>query len=164
MISLICTISIFGSGIEVYFILIILGLPLYFLFRTFFKRLVKNVRIRIVLTWTTTIILSFILYAAIISILFWPDSYYPDRRFDKAKWGTNKDERYEYSKNIIESRILIGKTRSQVKKLLGIANQSGSDSWVYILGFKPGIGFIDPSALEIDFKNGKVIKVQEYEQ
>ena len=56
--------------------------------------------------------------------------------------------------------MLIGKTKSEVRGLLGEeGNSMESDRWEYYLGFVPGIANIDPDYLEIEFKNGRVVSV-----
>jgi hypothetical protein len=58
--------------------------------------------------------------------------------------------------------MLIGKSKAEVRRLLGgNGNNSGnseSDDWYYTLGFKPSA--IDPSSLDVVFKNGKVTAVE----
>ena len=51
----------------------------------------------------------------------------------------------------------------EVKHLLGDEYQeSGRDRWSYYLGFRPQLFGIDPDYLDIDFKNGRVIKVVQH--
>jgi hypothetical protein len=59
--------------------------------------------------------------------------------------------------------MLIGKTKEEVRQILGDEeNKDESDNWIYELGFKPGFANIDPDILEIEFKNGKVEKVEQH--
>ena len=91
-------------------------------------------------------------------------SYHPTHDFDKEKWFANKEKRYELSKNIIDSKMLIGKTKSEVRQILGDeSNTDASDYWYYYLGFRPGFANIDPDVLDIEFKDGKVIKVGQHQ-
>jgi hypothetical protein len=91
-------------------------------------------------------------------------NYYPHRDFNKQQWLKNKETRYEYSKDIIESNILIGKTKAQVISILGDAgNLNTDDTWYYGLGYKPELFNIDPSSLAINFKNGKVVNVEQHD-
>lgn len=70
------------------------------------------------------------------------------------------EKRYEMSKNLIESQMLIGKTKAEIKQLLGASNDPDeNNNWNYYLGMKPGIISIDPDILEIEFKDGKAVKV-----
>ena len=119
----------FGISIEVYFIILILAIPTFFIWR-----------------WIFSI------------------SYYPSKDFDRQKWISDKEKRYELSEEIIESEMLIGKTKAEVKQILGDEeNTDDSDLWNYYLGFKPQLFGIDPDVLVIEFKNGIVIKVGQHE-
>lgn len=152
--------SIFGISLEVYIILIILGIPVFFLWRWVFRRYIRAERTRKIATWTATIFTTPLLYAGIFLLIFYSLTYYPTHEFDQMKWSSNMEKRYEMSKNLIESQILIGENKSEVKQLLGDnLNNEQSDQWTYYLGMVPGIANIDPDVLEIEFKNGKAVKV-----
>ncbi|MFB9865502.1 hypothetical protein [Rufibacter immobilis] len=75
-----------------------------------------------------------------------------------------KEKRYELSADIIDSKMLLGKTKPEVRQLLGDeGNTDLSDHWNYYLGFRPGFANIDPDVLDIEFKDGKVVKVGQHE-
>lgn len=159
---------VFGLSIEVYFILAILGAPFYFLFRYLFKKRIANKNKRIIITWATTVIVTPILYALLVASFILISEYYPNRDFNKQEWLANKDTRYEYSKDIIKSKMLIGKTKAQVRAMLGDdVNLEKADSlakgndWYYGLGFRPVFLSIDPDYLLIQFKNGKAVNVEQ---
>jgi len=71
------------------------------------------------------------------------------------------DTRYELTKDLIDSEILIGKTKAAIIAILGtdIGNETDEDLWYYDIGLVSSTGNIDPDILEISFKNGKVILV-----
>ncbi len=107
-----------------------------------------------------TVITTPIFYAVIVLTFFYISEYYPNKHFDQKQWFANKDERYEYSENIIESKILAGKTKAQVRQILGDEGNNDKDNdWYYDLGYRPEFANIDPDNLEITFKNGKVTAV-----
>lgn len=88
--------------------------------------------------------------------------YYPKQNFNKKEW-LNKNKRYEYSDDIIDSKMLMNKSKSEVRKILGDeSNLDTSDTWYYDLGFRPELLNIDPYSLEIDFENGKVVEVEQH--
>ncbi len=61
--------------------------------------------------------------------------------------------------------MLIGKTKNDVRKILGDeGNLDSNDNWYYELGFTPEIGNIDPDELDIEFKNGKVVSVGQHHE
>ena len=154
-----------GIDDSVFVFLIILGIPVYFLWRWVFKKANKLDKLTTptkIATWIATVISTPVLYVAIVLLFFSVSEYYPNNNFDKKAWLTNKDERYEYSSNLIDSKILINKTKAEVRQLLGDdGNLDSSDDWYYDLGYRPEIGNIDPDSLEIEFKNGKVINVKQ---
>lgn len=155
--------NLFGIGIEVYFILLILGIPFYFIFRRLLLKKIGNKTNRIISIWVATIVVTPIFYTLLIGAFILIGQHYPNRQFEQKQWLANKETRYEYSHDIIEHKILIGKTKAQVKDILGDADNSDTDdNWYYELGFKPGSG-IDPDGLTIEFKNGKVITVEQHE-
>jgi hypothetical protein len=153
-----------GVSIEVYFILLILGVPNFFLWRWLLKKKIKVEETRKMATWTATILTTPLIYIGLVTLWLYSMNYYPTNDFDREKWFANEEKRYELSEDLIESKMLIGKTKLQVRKLLGDeGNFDESDNWNYYLGLKPGLFSIDPDMFEIIFKNGKVILVRQRE-
>ncbi|WP_163409760.1 outer membrane protein assembly factor BamE [Flavobacterium ajazii] len=147
-------------SIEVPFIILFLAVPLFFFWRWLLRKIIKNEKNRKAVTWIMTIFSAPILYALIIVIWIFSITYYPSHDFEKRKWMTDKETRYELSEDLIESEILIGKTKQQVREILGEQNNKyESNNWKYYLGFKPTLFGIDPDILEIEFKNGKAINI-----
>ncbi len=69
------------------------------------------------------------------------------------------------SKDIINSKMLIGKTKSEVIELLGNDFSTYDDNHIiYDLGFVPGLLTIDPDILDIYFNEDKVIRVEQHEE
>lgn len=159
------TISTIVSGSSiVLFILLVFGAPTFFIWHWLLKKSIKAEKKRKIATWTATLITTPIICIGIIMLLFSGISYHPTHDFDKEKWFADKETRYELSEDIIESKMLIGKTKSEVRQILGDENHSDqSDYWGYYLGFRPGLFNIDPDVLDIHFKDGKVIRVGQHE-
>jgi hypothetical protein len=156
--------TLLGVSIEVYFALLVLGAPTFFIWRWFLKKFIKIDKTRKIATWTATLIATPLIYIGIIMLLLFGMSYHPTNEFDKEKWFSNKETRYELSEDIIESKMLIGKTKSEVRQILGDEdNTDKSNNWSYYLGFRPGLLNIDPDILYIEFKDGKVITVGQHE-
>ena len=156
--------TIFGISIEVYFIVAILGIPTFFIWRWLFNKFIKVKRNRKIATWTATIVTTPILYMGLILLWIFSMSYHPTQTFDKEKWFTEREKRYELSTDIIESKMLINKTKAEVRQILGDeGNLDESDYWNYDLGFRPGIVNIDPDVLDIEFINQKVASVGQHE-
>lgn len=148
-------------SLEVPIIILIIAIPVYFLFKWILKRLkLGNEKNRKYFAIIPTIILSPLLYVGIIMIWIFSISYYPKTDFNKSEWNENKEERYKMSKDIIKSEILVGKSKTEVIELLGTEFYSHDENHMgYNLGFVPRLLNIDPDVLDIYFKKGKVIKV-----
>ncbi|MEL0645351.1 hypothetical protein V6251_13240 [Olleya sp. Ti.3.14] len=152
-------------SIEVPFIILILAIPTYFLSKWILKRLnLGNEKSRKLIALIPTIFFSPIIYIGLIYLWIFSASYYPSNDFDKQEWETNVEERYKMSEDIIESKILIGKTKEEITKLLGQDFYSYNENHIaYELGFVPGLFNIDPDVLDIYFENGKVTKVEQHQ-
>ena len=114
--------------------------------------------------WTiiTTIISIPILYVVTVLVIVFALSYYPSKTFNRKAWVENKNERYTMSANIIESKLLIGKTKYEVNVLLEKALEDFSDNeWTYDLGHVPGLFNMDIDVLSVRFKDNKVIAVKQ---
>ncbi|MBV5314325.1 MAG: hypothetical protein JZU47_13570 [Prolixibacteraceae bacterium] len=156
--------TVFGASPEAYSFLLALGLPTYFILRWILKKFIKVESLRRIATLVTTLIVTPFIYSGLIAFWLISISYYPSHDFDKEKWFSNKEKRFELSKDIIKSKMLINKTKAEVQQILGDEENSGkSDYWNYYLGFKPGFANIDPYVLDIEFKKGKVIRVGQHE-
>jgi len=149
---------------EVPIIILILAIPVYFFSKWILKRLkLGNSKNRKYLAIIPAIFLSPLLYVSIILIWIFSISYYPKTTFDRQKWDDNKEERYKMSKNIIESEMLIGKTKDEVIELLGNDFYTYNENHIaYGLGFVPELFNIDPDVLDIYFENGKVVRVGQH--
>lgn len=156
--------EIFGVSLEVYFILLILGLPTYYFWKWLLKKYINSEKNRKIITWALTVLVTPFLYVGIALLLIFSICYYPNHDFDRQKWISNREKRYELSKDIMESKMLIGKNKTEIRKLFGDeGNSDTSDKWSYYLGFRPGIANIDPDYLDIEFKDGKVVSVSQHE-
>ncbi len=156
--------TLFGLSIEVYFILIILGIPTFFFWRWLFKKYIRVDSTRKISIWIATIILTPLIYVGIVMFIIFCISYYPSHGFDRQKWLTDKEKRYELSEDLIKSKILIGKSKAEVRQLLGdeTDNQDKFDIWDFGLGYRPELFNIDPDYLQIEFKNNKVLNVEQH--
>lgn len=148
---------------EVPIIILILAIPVYFLTKWILNKLkIGNEKNRKYLAIIPTVVLSPIFYVEIILIWIFSVSYYPKTDFDKQEWNNKKEERYKMSKDIINSEMLIGKTKEEVIELLGDDFYSYDENSIeYDLGFVPMLFNIDPDVLVIYFEKGKVIKVEQ---
>jgi hypothetical protein len=144
-----------------------LVLPTFFFWRWLLKKFIKADGKRKIITWVATIVLTPLIYYGFIMLVAFYLSYYPNLHFNKTGWESKPNKRYELSKNLIESKILIGKSRAQLRQLLG-SDYSADDSDVlyYALGNTPVILNFDPDpfTLQINLKNNKIISVEQYKE
>jgi hypothetical protein len=84
------------------------------------------------------------------------------RSFNEYRWKKDPFVRLKMSPDIIEKKILIGKTRSGVTELLGNDfRRYDENTIVYNLEKYPWYFINDPKILKIHFRNGKVVKVED---
>lgn len=149
---------------EVPIILILIALPIYFLIKEIFKKFkIGSDKNRWLYSFISTLMVSPVIYFFAIVIWMFSVSYYPNNDFNKEEWISNQDERFKLSEDLIESKILIGKTKQEVIQLLGEDYSSHNNHITYDLGFVPGFFNIDPDVLDIYFEKGKVVKVDQRE-
>jgi hypothetical protein len=150
---------------EVPLIILILGIPIYLLSKWILNKLnIGNAKSRKFIAIIPTVFLSPIAYSGIIMIWIYSISYHPSNEFNKIEWKSNIEERYKMSEDLIESKILIGKTKEEVIELLGNDYSTNGENCIsYYLGFVPGFANIDPDVLDINFENGKAISVSQHE-
>jgi hypothetical protein len=109
----------------------------------------------------STIILTPIIYLGLIGIFIYLITKEPSSNFDKSKWLTDREGRFEMGDDIVESKILLGKDTNQVKQLLGQPTWQDSlnISWTYDMGMGGGgLGFLFHN-LSVQFDKAKVVKV-----
>ena len=91
------------------------------------------------------------------------NDYFPSKEaFNKEKWAdTLSDDRYIFSRDIIDSQLLNNKTEVEVIELLDNKSILMHDSTliVYFTGYQPSFMTHIPRTLEVHFKNGKVVRV-----
>lgn len=150
--------TLFGISIEVYIINLIMGIFLYLILRVLSKKYDLKFLKKNPLKILITISLTPLIYISLILLFIFYTSYYPNRKFDQRNWISNEEKRYEMANNLIESKILIAKTKKEIVEFLGSTDTSGVNVY-YDIGFLPGLINIDPDILLVEFKNGKVIKV-----
>ncbi|OHX65436.1 hypothetical protein [Flammeovirga pacifica] len=152
-------------SLEVPIIILILAIPTYFIcLWGLKKRKAGTDSNRKWLALIPTFIFSPLIYVGLIMIWIFSISYYPTNDFNQTEWNSNVEERYKMSEDIIESKILIGKTNTEVIEILGTDFLSNNiRSITYELGHVPRLFNIDPDYLEIKLENGIVVSVHQYE-
>ena len=96
--------------------------------------------------------------ALIASFLIWAF----EERFDEQSWRANPAMRYKMVDDIIDSDLLIGKSKNDVIQLLGPSNDNnnyGKDNLVYKLGKPPSFSEPKVSRLIVIIELGYVNEV-----
>jgi len=156
----------FGFSMEVYFILLAIAIPVFFLCNWLLKRWIKKDSTRKIATWIATLVITPITYTGLIVIMIYWMTYTPSKDFKQEEWLINKDERFQMANDIIERKILIGKDTSQVKLILGAVDWSDNNwqpdsinTWTYDMGMGGGLGFTF-NHLYVKFEKDKVFSVE----
>lgn len=124
--------------------------------------LLKKKHHRLSLTFTGTLVITPIVYVLIISAWVFFDSYYPTKSFNQISWKSDPMTRYEMTQDLIQSELLIGKSKTEIESILGEQSSNfEKDHWRYEIGYVPSLLNIDPSMLDIYFVDDIVVKVDE---
>ena len=153
------------------FIFFIIGLPMLLFFRWLFGTRLKHHfnsdATRTSSAWIAAILSVPVICILLVVLIIKASTYYPDRKFTRKEWMVNPDERYTLTKKLISSKMLIGKTREEVLRILGEGAQnyeSDSTTLYYSIGFIPA--FMDthnfsPSLLYVKLNEGRVTEVSQ---
>jgi len=149
---------------EVPVIILIIAIPTFFVLRWILKRFIKDSKTR---NWTSilgAVVIAPILYIGLAIAFFSYLFYEPQYDFDREKWLADKQTRFEMRDDIVDSELLIGRSKSEIIDFIG--NPEFGDStkiWTYDLGTS-GAGFgWQFNSLELTFKNDKVKEVKKIE-
>ena len=124
-----------------------------------------------------TILVSLVLTPIVYFYMFYPminifSSYHHEKHFDAEAWEVKPQLRYEMGNQIINDSLLIGKSKNDIKALLGNAEWFSWDEtlkviskekWNYNLGYKPGAFNDMQECLELQFTNNTVESVKPYQ-
>jgi hypothetical protein len=147
--------------LELFCLLMLLMVPVYFSWEKLLKKRTRSEKTNKITVWLVTVITDPFVFAGIFTAILYAISYYPNHDFDREKWYGSRNKRYEYSRNIIESKMLAGKTKTEIRQLSGDekANKETGDEWYYDLGMRPGFLIMDIDNLIIEFEDEKVTEV-----
>ncbi|MFZ1357815.1 MAG: hypothetical protein WAS28_04975, partial [Saprospiraceae bacterium] len=87
--------------------------------------------------------------------------YEPERGFDRQRWFTDEGLRYEMKEDIVDNKMLEGKSKNQVIELIGRPdNKDSLNIWNYYLGSSSaGLGW-QYNYLKLIFEKEKVKEVK----
>ncbi|MEM5563689.1 hypothetical protein WNY78_01165 [Psychroserpens sp. AS72] len=85
-----------------------------------------------------------------------------EERFDQDDWESNTEKRYQMADDIIDSEMLIGKSKEDIIDVLGLpykSNLYGKDNIAYRLGRPPSFSESKRTILIIDFELDHAVQV-----
>ena len=137
---------------------------LFFILRWALKRFISNQRAKNWLAALIGIIAAPVIYTMLIYAYFSYLFYEPQFDFDRDRWLADEQKRFEMRDDIVESKILLGKTETELIELIGEPSHKDSTGiWNYNLGMS-GAGFgWQFNHLELTFENARVSKVEKIE-
>lgn len=161
MTSLLDIPSLFGIGLEPYFILF-MGTATFLLWKWILEKRIKERKTRNVAALTAALISTSLITAAVISLFIsgFIDAT-PRKQFSSSQWLTDHSHRFQMADDITDSKMLIGKDTSEVKQILGDPNYKHNEicRWDYDMGSNAyGFG-VQFHILLIQFQNGEVAVV-----
>lgn len=126
------------------------------------KRKVANKDRRLGFSFLAALVATPVLALVILIAVMSYEGYYPSRDFQKTIWEQSPDTRYELSEDIIDSKLLIGKTSSEVIVLLGTDFVKNTPQEIsYHLGYVPDSFWETIGVLNIYFEHQKVVRVSQ---
>lgn len=125
-----------------------------------------------------TILVSLVLTPLIYFYALYPmlnifSNYHHQKYFSSELWNEKPALRYELADHMIDSEVLLGQSKTDVKSLLGTYEWLSWDDekkdhdpnqWNYSLGIEPGAFNTEKECVTITFSNDKVIDVTPYKE
>ncbi|WP_066217563.1 hypothetical protein [Formosa haliotis] len=149
-----------------FIIIISLLFVLVFLFaRTIDKRIWVSLIISIVLT---PVLYFYVLYP-LINIF---SDYHHEKHFEAKAWKKTPAYRYEMAYDLEHSKLLLGKSKSEITTLLGkpewfswndAIKANDTNFWNYNLGIKPGAFNKTQECIKITFENNVAKGIEHYQ-
>ncbi len=145
---------------------LLIAIPAFFIWKWIFSRQFKTQRAKVIAAlvmavFTVPAVHVFLIIKQIVS-----DCSYGRVKFDKAIWISDAENRYLMANDLIDSGMLIGKTKFEVKEILGEGterNWDNKDLLEYYLGVIPCPFAMDPYILSVEFKDQRVVEVVQFE-
>lgn len=153
-----------------YFQLVIVIL-LYLIINWIVGKFIRKGISKTIVTIASSVILTPIVYSIFVAIFFSFIfyEYHPELKFNSIEWSENKKDRHHMRKDLIESKLLIGKTKNEIVGILGKPENNFKiemdtlKSWNYSMGSEGhGMGWKFHN-LDLYFKNGKIDSINKTE-
>lgn len=151
-------------------VLVILMIVVFTLTFLFVKTIDHRKWITIPLSLLLTPVIYFYVLYPMINIF---SNYHHQKYFDSEAWKEKPALRYEMIGDMVDQNRLTGKTKSEVKSLLGkeewlswndALKAHDENKWNYGLGMKPGALNETKECAEIVFENDTVVAINTYQE
>ncbi len=144
--------GIVGLSFLITAVLVFTGL--FFLFRKYSS---KTKPLSSLNYWVTGVFATPAIYIGILFLWLLASSSYELQEFNKESWTNNRDSRYEYVDDLINSEKLIGLTNRELEDMLGKADYEDDSTMIFYIGYTPRPFFnMDPDWLKTELIDGKV--------
>lgn len=151
-----------------WYLQLVIVILLYLIINRIVGKIIKKGIPKTILTTSISVVLTPIFYSIFVTIFlsFMFYEYHPELKFNSTEWSKNIKDRHHMRKDLIESNLLIGKTKNEIIVILGkpINNfkieMDTLKNWNYYMGSEGhGMGSKFHN-LDIYFKNGKIDSVK----
>lgn len=148
---------------------VIILIVLFILVWLFTNTIDKRKWLSFIISLALTPVVYFFVFYPLLNIF---SSYHHEKHFDAEAWAEKPAYRYEMSNEITSKNLFLGKTKKEVKAILGTSEWYGwddsikansPDKWNYNLGYKPGAFNMMQECLELEFKNNTVASIKQYQ-
>ncbi len=145
---------------EILLTFLLLIISSYFVLLKILKNYVAEKKQRNITSLGIAVFISPILFIIISFIYLSWFLYEPEREFDRKRWVSDPALRYEMKEDIVDNRLLEGKSKKQIIELIGRPDNSDSlNVWNYDLGSSSaGLGW-QYNYLQLIFEMEKVKEV-----
>ncbi|MDO5981244.1 hypothetical protein [Flavivirga spongiicola] len=124
-----------------------------------------------------SLLISLVLTPVAYFYIFYPilnifSSYHHQKHFDAEAWKDKPALRYEMSKEILDKKLFLSKSKKDVETVLGKSEwfswddslkTTSPNKWNYNLGFKPGAFNNMQECIELIFNNNTVESIKQYQ-
>lgn len=135
---------------------------------------VKTIDRRKWLTFLVSVIITpFVYFYVVYPMINIFSTYHHQKYFSSEIWKEKPSLRYELADDMIASKLILKKSKGEIKSLLGVYEWLSWDNtikdhdlnkWNYSLGIEPGAFNTEKECLEITFNNDKVTNLRIYNE
>ena len=150
---------------KIFVVILFLGLATSFFVYLIVRNLIPSKKTQAIVTIIGTIVITPLAYYGLLALIFAKLLHEPAKPFENSSWHSNKSQRHQMADDLLESGLLINKSKSEILTIIGHPDYGVDSSryWVYDLGISSaGLGWKFTS-LAITFRNDSAIKVDKRE-